>query len=56
MHCVKRVQTALSGVADVKSADVNLDKKTATVEGDSLNDEALTNAVTEAGYQVTKIG
>ena len=56
MHCVKRVQTALSGVADVKSADVNLDKKTATIEGESLNDETLTNAVTEAGYQVTKIG
>jgi len=55
MHCAKRVQTALSGVAGVKSAEVNLDKKTATVEGETLNDESLTAAVTDAGYQVTKI-
>ena len=55
MHCVKRVQTALAGIPGVKSAEVNLDKKIATVEGETLDDETLTDAVTEAGYQVIKI-
>jgi len=55
MHCVKRVQTALAGVSGVTRAEVNLEKKIATVEGEALNDETLTSAVVDAGYQVTKI-
>jgi Cu+-exporting ATPase len=54
-HCVKRVEAALKDVAGVKSVAVDLAKKNATVEGDALDDTALTGAVTEAGYQVTEI-
>lgn len=56
MHCVGQVQKALSGVAGVKSVDVNLKKKTASVELDgTVEDQALISAVEEAGYEVKKI-
>jgi len=54
-HCVKRVEAALKEVPGVKAVTVDLGKKRATVEGDALDDAALTGAVTEAGYQVTEI-
>ncbi len=55
-HCVAHVTKALAGVDGVLSVDVNLKKKTATVETskDGL-DEAMRAAVTEAGYEVKKI-
>ena len=55
MHCSGRVQKALEGVAGVKSVVVDLDKKTATVTGDTLDDAALRAAVTDAGYEVKAI-
>ena len=51
-HCVTHVKKALQGLAGVKSADVNLKKKSATVDhGESVSLDALKTAVTEAGYE-----
>ena len=55
-HCVAHVTKALQGVAGVAEVEVNLKKKTATVElSEAVADEILTAAVTEAGYEVKKI-
>ena len=55
-HCQARVEKALSEVRGVKSAAVDLDAKTATVEcGLLVSDKALTQAVTDAGYEVKGI-
>ncbi len=55
-HCVAHVTKALSSVAGVKNVDVNLKKKTATVEcTEEIANETLIEAVTEAGYEVKKI-
>jgi copper ion binding protein len=52
-HCVKHVKEALEGVAGVKSAKVNLKKKSASVDhGDGVSLDSLKAAVTEAGYEV----
>lgn len=55
-HCVAHVTKALSGVLGVSKVDVNLKKKTATVEfTEEVANETLISAVTEAGYEVKKI-
>ncbi len=54
-HCVMRVKKALSALPGVKSAEVDLGTKTATVEGEALDASALTAAVVEAGYSVSRI-
>ncbi len=54
-HCVMHVKSALSEVAGVTKVDVDLVKKSAMVEGENLNDVALSHAVVEAGYRVTGI-
>lgn len=56
VRCVAHVTKALSGVAGVSKVDVNLKKKTATVEfTEDVANETLIAAVTEAGYEVKKI-
>ena len=56
-NCKKHVTEALREVAGVKSATVDLAKKNAVVESDApVADDALKNAVSEAGYTVTAIG
>ncbi len=55
-HCQAHVTKALSGVAGVKSVDVNLNTKLATVElASDVSDDVLTAAVVDAGYTVTKV-
>jgi copper chaperone CopZ len=54
-HCVMHVRAALEDVAGVKSAEVNLLERSAMVEGDNLEDQALRAAVADAGYKVTSI-
>ncbi len=54
-HCVMHVKTALTGVGGVSSAEVDLAKKTAVVEGPALDDGALKAAVADAGYEVVAI-
>lgn len=55
MHCVKHVKEALSEVAGVKSVDVNLDGKYAIVEIDNASEDAMKEAVADAGYDVVGI-
>jgi copper chaperone len=54
-HCVMHVKSALSELGGVKSVDVDLQKKSAAVEGDALDDQAMKTAVAEAGYEVTAV-
>ena len=55
-HCVAHVTKALQGVLGVSGIEVNLKKKTATVElSQDINDETLKTAIEEAGYEVKKI-
>ena len=55
-HCSARVEKALSAVPGVSNVHVDLAAKTATVTAeDSVADKALSDAVTEAGYEVTGI-
>ncbi|MBU3966109.1 MAG: heavy metal translocating P-type ATPase [Euryarchaeota archaeon] len=52
MHCHKRVTDAISKVNGVKSVEVSLENKSATVEFDDsvTNLNAIKQAVTDAGY------
>ncbi len=55
MHCSARVEAALSGIPGTK-ATIDLEAKTAHIECDgSVTDQALTTAVTTAGYTVVSI-
>lgn len=54
-HCQSHVQKALEEIAGVTEVTVSLEEKTATVAMESeIADEKLTQAVTEAGYQVNE--
>ncbi len=48
--CVRRVEKALTGVAGVTTARVNLVTRQARVEGDSVRAASLLQAVKDAGY------
>lgn len=51
--CQAHVQKALEGIAGVTEVEVNLENKTATVTMENeIAEETLTDAVTEAGYEV----
>ncbi len=55
-RCVAHVQKALEEITGVESVEVNLKKKTATVNiGENVSDEALSEAIVKAGYEVKKI-
>ncbi|MDR0583989.1 MAG: copper ion binding protein [Treponema sp.] len=52
-HCVRHVGNALKGLEGVRSAEVDLQKKTAQVEhAEGVSLDALKAAVSEAGYEV----
>ncbi len=51
-HCKMHVEKALAGVAGVDSAQVDLEKKTATVSmAEDVAEQVLMDAVKEAGYE-----
>jgi Cu+-exporting ATPase len=55
-HCTGRVESALKAVAGVTEVSVSLDAKNAVVTlVDTVTNETLEKAVTDAGYQVTAI-
>lgn len=55
-HCVKHVTDALLEVEGVSELQVNLEKANATMQvTDQVSNEALMEAVTEAGYEVVEI-
>ena len=50
-HCVASVKSALEKLDGVKSAKVDLKKKSATVKlSDNVADDVLKSAITEAGF------
>lgn len=50
-HCAANVKTALENLEEVKSAKVDLKKKSAVVKLKAdVADSVLTNAVSEAGF------
>lgn len=55
-NCVKHVTRALAGVPGAANVQVSLETKTATLETpDTVTEDALKAAVTDAGYEVTGI-
>ena len=55
-HCTGRVQKALEALEGVSAVTMSLEEKTALVELNAeVADEALTAAVTDAGYEVKGI-
>ena len=51
-HCKDAVERELAGVAGVAAVQADLDSKVVTVSGRDLSDEALRDAIAEAGYEV----
>lgn len=51
-HCVLSVREEVSEVAGVSAIDLELDSGRLTVTGATLNDDAIRQAVAEAGYGV----
>lgn len=55
-NCVKHVTHALESIPGASHVQVSLEDKKATVDvPESITDETLKAAVTEAGYDVTEI-
>ena len=50
-HCAAAIKEEVSAVAGVRDVDVNLDAKVVTIRGEALSDEALREAIEEAGYE-----
>ncbi len=55
-HCTGRVEKALSAIAGVSAVEMSLEGKSATLTlSNPVDDKVLTDAVTEAGYEVVSI-
>lgn len=54
-HCEKAVKGAVGNLDGVSSVVVDLGSKQVTVEGENLQEEALKQAIEDAGYDVIKI-
>ncbi len=54
-HCVKAVNDALAAVPGVEAVEVSLEKKQATVKGQSLDAAALQAAVEDTGFDVISV-
>ena len=51
-HCVLSVREEVSEVPGVSEVDVDLASGRLTVSGQAISDEAIRDAVSEAGYEV----
>ena len=51
-HCERAVKTEVARVAGVHSVEVSLDTKRVTVKGEAISDQAVRDAIDEAGYEV----
>ena len=54
-HCVRAVREEVSRVTGVSALDVDLESGRLTVRGDGISDEAVKDAVAEAGYRVAAV-
>jgi copper chaperone len=52
-HCVHAVTSAIEGVEGVSKAEVSLADRTAVVEGEGVDTEAVVAAVKEEGYEAS---
>ena len=50
-HCAAAIREEVSSVDGVETIDVDLEAKVVTVRGEALSDEALREAIGEAGYE-----
>ncbi len=50
-HCAAAIKEEVSEVTGVRAVDVDLDEKLVTIHGEALSDEALREAIEEAGYE-----
>jgi copper ion binding protein len=53
-HCVLSVTEEVSEVAGVEAVDVDLDSGRLAVSGAGYSDDAIAEAVVEAGYEVAR--
>ena len=55
-HCTGRVEKALSAIDGVSAVEMSLEGKSATLTlSENVDDQVLTDAVTEAGYEVVSV-
>ena len=55
-HCVKHATEALEKIDGVSDVKVSLEDKNAVIHvNQNVTDEQITNAIVEAGYEVTAI-
>jgi copper chaperone len=50
-HCAAAIKGEVSSVAGVHAVEVDIDTKVVTIQGEELSDEALRDAIEEAGYE-----
>jgi copper chaperone len=50
-HCKEAVEREVSAVEGVATVEADLESKVVTVSGQSLADDALRDAIEEAGYE-----
>jgi copper chaperone len=50
-HCAAAIKDEVTNLAGVDAVDVDLVAKVVTVRGEALSDEALREAIGEAGYE-----
>ncbi len=54
-HCAKSVKDAILSVDGIKSVKIDLKKQTAVVSYKEFKEDEVRNAVSNAGFSVTKI-
>ena len=54
-HCRSAITEEVAKVIGVESVDVDLERKTVTVTGDGISDEATRAAIDDAGYDVAHL-
>jgi len=50
-HCAQSIKDEVSSVDGVESVDVDVDAKVVTIRGEALSDDAIREAIDEAGYE-----
>ena len=50
-HCAMSIREEVSEVEGVEAVDVDLETKLVVVRGDSLDDDAVRAAISDAGYE-----
>ena len=54
-HCAARVKKAAESVANVSSADIDLEKGTAVLNHESADIAAVINAINELGFEASSL-